>query len=152
MEKAKAIEALNSLVIINNDRIEGYQTASDTTDEQELKIMFTQFISTSAKCRQELISEVNAMGGEKAKGTKVSGKFFRTWMDVKAALTGKDRKAILNSCDNGEEKAKDAYEDVLENEIEHLTVDQKNMVIAQNTLLRGDHQHVIALRDALVDA
>lgn len=31
-------------------------------------------------------------------------------MDVKAALTGKDRKAILNSCEYGEDIAKDSYE------------------------------------------
>ncbi|WP_296622171.1 PA2169 family four-helix-bundle protein [Marivirga sp.] len=152
MENDKAIDALNSLITINNDRIEGYETASEISEEEELQIMFTQFISTSEKCKQELIREVNTMGGEKAEGTKASGKFFRTWMDVKAALTGKDRKAVLNSCENGEDKAQDAYQDVLENEMEHLTTDQKNMVVAQKSLLKADHDHVKALRDALIDA
>uniref|UniRef100_UPI0025C47882 YtxH domain-containing protein n=1 Tax=Marinilabilia sp. TaxID=2021252 RepID=UPI0025C47882 len=50
----KAIEVLNSLITINNDRIEGYETASNETEEPDLKNLFAQFISTSQKCKKEL--------------------------------------------------------------------------------------------------
>lgn len=153
MEKEKAIEVLNSLITINNDRIEGYETASDVTEEHDLKSLFAQFISTSQKCRQELVTEVNQLGGEVAEGTKTSGKFFRAWMDVKAALTGKDRKAILNSCEYGEDMAEDTYAEALENDsAEHLSPEQKTMIIAQQSLLQADHDQVKALLDSLVDA
>ena len=152
MEKEKTIEVLNSLITINNDRIEGYQTASKETEEFDLKALFSQFISTSQKCQQELVAEVSKLGGEIAEGTTVSGKFFRVWMDVKAALTGKDRKAILNSCEFGEEAATKTYDDVLKDEKEHLTLEQHSMISAQRASLKADQNHVIALRDALVDA
>lgn len=152
MEKEKAIEVLNSLITINNDRIEGYETASKETEEFDLKALFAQFISTSKNCKQELAMEVNKLGGEEAEGTKVSGKFFRMWMDVKAALTGKDRKAILNSCEYGEDEALDTYEEALENDLEHLSAEQQTMIIAQKSLIKADHDHVKALRDALVNA
>lgn len=152
MENDKAIDALNSLITINNDRIEGYENASEETEEQDLKTLFGKFISTSQKCKQELTSEVRTLGGEIAEGTKVSGKFFRAWMDVKAALTGKDRKAILNSCDNGEDRAVEAYNNVIEDETEHLSADQKNMVIAHKSLIKSDQDHVKSLLDSLVDA
>jgi len=152
MEKEKAIEVLNSLIIINNDRIEGYETASKETEELDLKTLFAQFITTSQKCKYELVREVITLGGEEAEGTKVLGKFFRVWMDVKAALTGDDRKTILNSCEHGEDKALDTYEKVLENDLEHLSGEQQTMIIAQTSLLKADHDHVKALRDALVDA
>ena len=152
MDKEKAIEVLNSLITINNDRIEGYETASKETDELDLKTLFAQFISTSQKCKQELVKEVNTLGGEEAEGTKISGKFFRVWMDVKAALTGKDRKAILSSCEYGEGEAQDTYNSVLENDLEHLSAKQQSMIIAQKLLLNDDQNHVKALRDALVDA
>ena len=150
MENEESIQLLNSLITINNDRIEGYETASKETDEQDLKAMFSQFISTSQKCKQELVKEVSTLGGEEAEGTKISGKFFRVWMDVKAALTGKNRKAILNSCDYGEEEAQDTYDNVLEDS-EHLSADQQNMITAQRSLLKADHDHIKALRDALED-
>lgn len=151
MKKEKTIDVLNSLITINNDRIEGYETASNATDELDLKTLFGQFISTSKKCKQELVREVNMLGGEEAEGTKVSGKFFRAWMDVKAALTGKDRKAILNSCETGEDEALETYNDVLEDDSEHLSAKQQAMIIAQQLLLKADHHHVKALRDTLVD-
>ncbi|WP_132432131.1 ferritin-like domain-containing protein [Natronoflexus pectinivorans] len=152
MKKEKTIEVLNSLITINNDRIEGYETASKETSELDLKTMFAKFISTSKKCNQELAKEVNMLGGEVAKGTKTSGKFFRAWMDVKAALTGKDRKAILNSCEYGEDQALDAYDKALENDLEHLTANQQTMIIAQRTFLESDHDHVNSMRDALLNA
>jgi len=151
MEREKTIDVLNTLITINNDRIEGYETASEGTEEYDLKALFTRFISTSQKCKNELVMEVNKLGGKAAEGTLTSGKFFRMWMDVKAALTGKDRKAILNSCEHGEDEAQDTYNEVLEDDFEHLTTEQQTMVYAQRSLLKADHDHVKALRDALAD-
>lgn len=77
MKRDKTIEVLNSLITINTDRIEGYETATEETKEHDLKSMFSQFITTSQKCKQELVLEVNKLGGEVAEGTTTSGKFFR---------------------------------------------------------------------------
>ena len=150
MDKEKTIAVLNTLITINNDRIEGYETAADETEEQDLKTMFAQFSSTSQKCKQELKNEVSKLGGIPAKGTMTSGKFFRAWMDIKAALTGKDRKAILNSCEYGEDKAKDTYKKALENDLEDLNAEQQTMIKAQHTLLVADHDKVKMMRDVLV--
>ena len=152
MKNNKGVEALNELITINNDRIEGYKTASETTEEQELKTLFSQFVSTSQKCKLELEMEVKALGADTTDGTKASGKFFRVWMDVKAALTGKDREAILNSCEYGEDKAKEMYDKAIENELEYLTPQQKNMVVAQKSLLKKDHDHIKSLVNALEKA
>ena len=48
--------------------------------------MFAQLSSTSQKCKHELTNEVSRLGGTAAEGTLTIGKFFRVWMDVKAAL------------------------------------------------------------------
>jgi uncharacterized protein (TIGR02284 family) len=152
MDKEKAIKVLNSLITINNDRIEGYETASTETEEFELKTLFAKFISTSQKCKQELVGEVTSLGGKATQGTLTSGKFFRVWMDVKAALTGKDRKAILSSCEYGEDEALESYDEVLEKDLEHLSSVQQTMIFAQRSLLKADHDYVKSLRDAMVDA
>ena len=147
MENEKTIEVLNTLITINNDRIEGYETAAKETEEQDLKNLFAQFASTSQKCKTELINEVSKLGGTAAEGTLISGKFFRVWMDVKAALTGQDRKAILNSCEYGEDAAKDIYEKALENDLENLNTMQQTMIKAQHALLGADHDKVKVMRD-----
>jgi uncharacterized protein (TIGR02284 family) len=147
MENEKTIEVLNTLITINNDRIEGYETAAKETEEQDLKTLFAQFSSTSQKCKSELITEVSNLGGTAAEGTLITGKFFRVWMDVKAALTGQDRKAILNSCEYGEDAAKDTYEKALENDLENLNINQQTMIKTQLALLVADHDKVKVMRD-----
>lgn len=151
MENEKTIDVLNTLITINNDRIEGYETATENTEEQDLQALFARFIANSQQCKQELVTEVTKLGGEPAEGTLVSGKFFRAWMDVKAALTGRDREAILNSCEHGEDEAQETYDEVIEDDLEHLTSEQQAMVYSQKALLKADHDHVKALRDAFVD-
>ena len=152
METKQTIEVLNTLITINNDRIEGYETASKETEEQDLKTLFAQFSATSQKIKQELHTEVSKLGGTPAEGTLTTGKFFRAWMDVKAALTGKDRKAILDSCEYGEDAAKDTYKDALENDLENLNAEQQTMIRAQQTLLKADHDKVKSMRDSLATA
>ena len=148
--KVKTIVVLNSLIEINNDRIEGYTTASNETKESELKSLFSEFSKTSQKCKQELVNEVHKLGGTPIEGTKTTGKFFRVWMDVKAALTGKDRKAILDSCEFGENKALDTYKDALKNNIENLSGEEQTMLKNQQMLIKADHDKVKSLHNKLL--
>jgi uncharacterized protein (TIGR02284 family) len=150
MDNDKAIKALNTLLEINNDRIEGYEKASKETNEQDLKVLFDRFGYTSQQCKNELITEVTRLGGEPEEGTRTSGKFFRTWMDVKAAITGKDRKAILSSCEFGEDQAVETYENVLKDYSEDLSSNQINMIESQLEKIRDDHNEVRAMRDELL--
>ena len=150
MDNSKTIEVLNTLITINNDRVEGYETAAKETDEQDLKNLFSNLKRTSLHCNHELKGEVLKLGGAPSEETKTTGKFFRVWMDVKAALTGKVRKTILNSCEFGEDVAKETYKKVLENDLDNLNTHQITLIKAQHMLLVADHDKVKKMRDALV--
>jgi uncharacterized protein (TIGR02284 family) len=150
MNKEKAIGVLNTLLEINNDRIKGYETASKETDEADLKTLFSQFTQTSQRCKTELVSEIKKLGGEPVEGTKTTGKFYRAWMDVKAALTGKDRKTILSSCEYGEDVAVDTYENEIKSHMEYLSNEQQNLIKSQSSSIKADHNKVRSLRDSLV--
>jgi len=71
-------------------------------------------------------------------------------MDVKAAITGKDRKVILDSCEYGEDVAKGTYEKVLSDDLADVTGEQQTLIRTQHVVLKADHDTVKALRDALV--
>ncbi len=150
MGNEKQLDVLNSLVQINNDRIEGYETASKETNEQDLKSLFAQFIQTSQKCQSELVDEITSLGGTPTEGTKNAGKFFRVWMDVKAALTNKDRKTILDSCEFGEDQAVHTYNHVIKNDLSELSDAQRTMVNSQQVWIKADHDHVKKLRDSVL--
>ena len=151
MKTEKTIEALNTLVEINNDRIEGYETALKETKEADLKVLFTRLMETSQKCKTELVNEVQKLGGTPTEGTKITGKFFRVWMDVKAALSTNDRKTVLNSCEYGEDVAVATYNKVLRNHMEDISAEQQDMLNAQHLLIKADHDKIKSLRDMSVE-
>lgn len=128
------ITGLNNLIQINNDRIQGYITAAKETDDSDLKNVFSEMMQTSQECRKELSAEVTKLGGTPTEGTTVSGKFYRAWMDVKAALSSKDRKAILNSCEFGEDVAVKTYEEELESD--HFDAEHSGMVKEQYSKIK----------------
>ncbi len=148
MENEKTIDVLNTLVKINNDRTEGYETALKETDESELKALFAEFARTSQKNNDELSDAIFKLGGTPTAHTTITGAFFRTWMDLKAALTSKDRKYILNSCEFGEDKALEVYASALNGDSKFLSSELEQVVIAQNHLIKADHDRVKTLRDA----
>jgi len=149
MKNEKTIDILNTLITINNDRVEGYETASKETEEQDLKKFFSELKKTSVHCNKELSEEVTKLGGTPSEGTRTTGKFFRAWIDVKAALTSHDRKAIVDSCEYGENVIKDTYKDALKNDDEHLSPEQNTMIKAQQALLVADQEKVKSMRDAM---
>lgn len=149
MNKEKSIDVMNGLIEINNDRIEGYETATKETEEQDLKVFFAELTGTSQYCKQELVTEIMKSGGNPIKGTKTTTKFLRIWIAAKAALSGKDRKAILCSCDYGEDMAVDTYEKALENVLGDITPGQQTMIKAQYALIKADHDKVKSMRDLL---
>ena len=148
IDNEKALKALNDLIEINNDRVEGYETASKETDSTELRGLFSAWKNTSQSILNELRSEVRKLGGEPEEGTRITGKFFRAWMDLKAALTNNNRHEILSSCEFGEDKAQETYEDVIENFGKDLPFELLEMIREQKSRLRNDHDEVKALRDA----
>jgi uncharacterized protein (TIGR02284 family) len=151
MDNEKIIEALNSLIVINNDRIEGYKTAEAEAKETDLKMMFSNFMATSLQNRKELTAEVIRLGGTAEEGTKLTGKFFRVWMDVKAAFTDNDRKAILDSCEYGESVALDLYEKVLTEGYQIPNGNLQEMLNKHHDLISADCDEIVHLRDAIIE-
>jgi uncharacterized protein (TIGR02284 family) len=148
MDNEKTVSALNELIEINNDRVEGYETAAKETKDQDLLTLFARLQSTSQNNLTALRGEVTRLGGKPEEGTRITGKFFRVWMDVKAALTGEDRQTVLNSCEFGEDKALETYEHVLTAHTAVLTAQQIEMIRQQFSALQAEHDLVKALRDA----
>ena len=145
----KTAEVLNDLIEINNDRIEGYERASRETesDDADLRALFNNMASESRRYVNELTSLVSQTGEEPAKGTTVRGKIYRAWMDVKATFSGHDRKAILASCEFGEDAAQRAYDAALSSDAE-IPANIRQVIMDQKTYLDNSHDKIRAMRDA----
>ena len=144
---------LNDLILINNDRIAGYEKAMDelkskddpASEDLDLTILFERMIDESREYRNVLGKEVQVLGGEMAEGTMTSGKIYRAWMDVKALFSGKDRHAILESCETGEDAAQKAYNAALEEE--DVPAFLRDIISTQKELLKNSHDEIKTLRD-----
>jgi hypothetical protein len=55
--------ALNALVVINNDRIQGYEKAVEDTDDQQLDDLFRQMIIQSQNFRAQLADHIVRIDG-----------------------------------------------------------------------------------------
>jgi len=146
METQK-IDAINSLIIINNDRSEGYKKAAEEAKDSELKSLFNKFSEQSRGFSSELRKFVPNAEEPDHDETKNTGKLFRLWMDIKAAVTRNDRKAILSSCEFGEDAAKNEYKSVLEKSGE-LPADALSVITRQNAEILKSHDQIKAMRDA----
>jgi uncharacterized protein (TIGR02284 family) len=143
----KTSEVLNDLIQINNDRIEGYERAANETDSKDadLRTLFNDMASESRGYLSELKQLVTGDGTEPADGTTFRGKIYRAWMDVKATFSGKDRKAILASCEFGEDAAQRAYDSALKEE--DVSEDVRQKISEQKTKLRRSHDRIKQMRD-----
>lgn len=143
-----AIEVLNDLIQINNDRVEGYKRAIKEADasDVDLKAIFQRMEDESRQYLAELNREVVKLGGEPASGTTVSGKIYRAWMDVKATFTGSDRLAVLENCEFGEDAAQKAYKEALESD-EDLSLDLRQLISNQKASLKVSHDTIKRYRD-----
>jgi uncharacterized protein (TIGR02284 family) len=147
-QNSEIIEVLNDLILINNDRVVGYEKAYDETDtaDTDLRSLYNNLANHSRQHVSELTNEVNALGGEPATGTMVSGKLYRVWMDVKAAFSSDGRKTSLENSEFGEDAAQKAYESALKSE--NLTPDLRSLIMQQKATLKTGHDTIKRLRDS----
>ncbi len=143
----ETIDILNDLILINNDRIDGYEKAIKETkpEDDDLKVLYASMIAESHRNKIALATEVQAMGADVEQGTTTSGKIYRAWMDVKAVFTGHDRHAVLANCEAGEDATQRAYRDALEHEA--LPAFIRELLVRQKEALHESHDEVKALRD-----
>lgn len=137
-------EVLNDLIEINNDRIAGYEKAAALTHEEDLLRTFNSMGDQSRGFVKALDETVKSAGGQAATGTTLRGKVYRTWMDIKSSFGGDDRKSILESCEYGEDAAKEAYKEALQ---EEFPSEIETLVKQQYDLLVQSHDKIHMLRD-----
>lgn len=146
-----ATETLNDLILINNDRIAGFERAigelKDT--DTELKKTFTNFISESHAFKMEIATEVAALGTDIAEGTSVSGKLHRTWLDVKSTFSGSSDHSILEECEFGEDAMKKAYATAMEDDSIPAYIQQ--ILASQQLSINAAHDLIKKLRDNTVE-
>jgi uncharacterized protein (TIGR02284 family) len=144
----KLAEVLNDLIQINNDRVAGYERAAEEARDVDVDLIgiFNKMADDSRRYAAELSKEVRNLGEMPEGGTTNSGKIYRAWMDVKKAFSSRDRQAILESCEFGEDAAQKAYDAALKSDAE-MNADVRQLITEQKSSLKDAHDLIKKYRD-----
>lgn len=149
IKNEEIVEDLNDLVRINNDRIQGYEKAIEDNEDAQLDDLFRHYVVQSQKFRSQLADHIVRIDGKAvtdATSTDVSSKIHRAWIDIKSALTGKDRDTVLSSVEFGENVAVEAYKDAIEKD--HIPAYIKEDLTKQLAELNEAYQKMKAMHKA----
>lgn len=140
---------LIDLIQINNDRIEGYTLALEnlkSNRDNDLRSLFEGYIQETILFNSELAPFTVVDGETPTVPPRISGKLHRFWLDLKATLSGHDRKQILEECERGEDASKKAYERALK-EAPDLPISIVTIIRNHAEKQKKAHDQIRTLRD-----
>jgi len=107
------ISTLNTLIATLIDSVTGYEDAAANSDAGRFAEMFRQRANERQQCVDDLRAEVRRLGGNPEDDGSFMGKTHQRFLDLKAAITGRDDKAIVNEVERGEDYLKEKFETAL---------------------------------------
>jgi uncharacterized protein (TIGR02284 family) len=144
MDQNNIKKVLEDLIETCRDGQKGYQDAASHVKRPDLKTYFLDMSLERGRYAEELQGELHRLGDpDKKVSGSVAAALHRTWIDTKVAMGGGD-KAILDSLEQGEDKAKEAYKKALENS---LPENIAQIVRSQAAGVQRSHDKVKNLRD-----
>jgi uncharacterized protein (TIGR02284 family) len=138
--------ALNSLINTLLDSQKGFADIGEHLKDETLKRYFLAESLKRASFRGDLEEVLHQAGVHdiKESGT-TAGAIHRVWGDLKAKLGGGDH-ALLETAEHGEDTAKKAYADALDQD---LPLPVRQMVAEQQAHVLTSHDFIRSHRDAL---
>jgi uncharacterized protein (TIGR02284 family) len=140
-------KTLQNLVEILHDGQMGFAHAAENVKNPKLKELFSRFSLQRSQFAGKLESELLSLGEkdpQKTGGT-AAGAVHRGWIDLKSAFVKEDDHAVLSEAERGEDVAKKAYKEALE---EELPAPLRAIITTQAEAIQAAHDEVKALRDA----
>ena len=145
-----AVHVLNDLISLTLDSANGYKEAADNTESSQFKSMFQMRSQRRYELTRELQEEVRSFGGKPEDDQSLMGKMHNKFVDVKAALTGHDDKAVINEVERGEDHIKHKYETALQEQ--DLSSETRDVINRAYESVRRGHDQVRDLKHALEGA
>jgi uncharacterized protein (TIGR02284 family) len=142
------ISTLNTLTNTLIDSVTGFEDAAANLDgSSRLQQLFRERGSERSRIVEELRAEVRRLGGNPEDDGSFLGKTHQRFLDLKAAVTGRDEKAIINEVERGEDYLKDKFETALNGNT--LSGESRAVVERAYQSVRSGHDQVSQLKHGL---
>jgi uncharacterized protein (TIGR02284 family) len=139
---AEVNSSVKTVIEVLHDGHEGFAKIGEHLENASAKTFFLEESSTRAKFEHEL---KHAAGVTEDVGGTAAGGIHRVWGDVKAHLGGGDH-TLLETAEQGEDAAKKAYKEALEDQDIHSSI--REVLVRQQSHIAASHDKVKALRDS----
>lgn len=142
------ITTLNTLTATLIDSVTGFEDAAANIDgSNRLQQLFRERASERRQVVEDLRAEVSRLGGDPEDDGSLLGKTHQRFLDLKAAVTGRDEGAIVNEVERGEDYLKEKFETALNSG--ELTGETRAAVERAFQSVRSGHDQVSALKHGL---
>lgn len=127
------------------DSVTGYRDAAEHVEWSQFKELFGKCADDRSQCVNTLRQQVSAVGGEAEGDGSFLGKTNQRYLVLKAAITGRDDKAIINEVERGEDYLKDKFKTVFKDaelsQASHTVVEQAFASVRQGHDRMSDLKH-----------
>jgi uncharacterized protein (TIGR02284 family) len=145
--KTDEITTLNTLTTTVIDSVNGYRDAAENSESGRFQEMFRTNADERSRVAEDLRAEVRRLGGEPETDQSTAGSLHQRWVDLKAAITGRDDKAIINEVERGEDYLKEKFETALNSD--HLSGDSRAVVERAFQSVRKGHDQVASIKHGM---
>jgi uncharacterized protein (TIGR02284 family) len=116
MDNTHDTTVLNTLIATTLDSMKGYrESAEDSTDSTHQQF-FREMSEERSRVASDLQQQVRSLGGDPELESSTAGAAHRGWVNLKAAITGRDEQAIVNEVERGEDYIKEKFEAALKDD------------------------------------
>lgn len=140
----KLVESLNNLLKRSNDATEGYKHVAEQVESDTYKDLFAQYASQRKRFADQLISEINVLGGEPDNNTSIKGDIHHMWIDIRGVLSQHNENDMLAECERGEKALIDAYEEVLKGDV-NIPISTRGLLLDQLASVHSSLERMSAL-------
>ena len=147
MAREAEISTLETLTTTLIDSINGYEDAAKNSENQRFQQVFRERSSERRQVVEDLRSEIRRLGGDPPDEGSFMGKTHQTWLDLKAAITGRDDQRIINSVEAGEDYLKEKFETALDSG--DLTGESRQVVERAYQSVRSGHDQMSQLKHGM---
>jgi uncharacterized protein (TIGR02284 family) len=147
-DRSDGTTTLNTLIATLIDSVTGYEDAAAKLEgSSRLQQLFRERASERSGIVEELRTEVRRLGGNAEDDGSFLGKAHQRFLDLKAAVAGRDEKAIINEVERGEDYLKEKFETALEHG--DLSGDSRAVVERAYQSVRSGHDQMSALKHGM---
>ena len=147
MDNKDQINTLNELIETTIDSVTGYEDSAENVDNERLRQVFRERADERQQIVSDLREEVRRLGGNPEESGTFLGKAHQRFEDLKAAITGRDEKAIVNEVERGEDYLKAKWQNALEDG--DLGSEARQLVERSYQSVRAGHDQISQLKHGM---